>query len=475
MTSKTAAIKEDRSLTDDKAGRRRRGIWATLALLALAIGPAIWHVMDFDEDIDPEYPTVATPVFSPYPPAAYRLAEPGDTLDRIELYLTALAAVLAGTGFMRHRAGGLWPAALLLALAGVWHAATPGPTFDGWHGLGFRVALDPMAPPGLRLGMAGITAALLAAIAANVWSRRQNLGAIWTIAGERGLHLPAILGAILILLRQVEPPLPGPVGYWPRCSMNAGIALGCWCLIQAQAPWPRLALRKRLLGASAATAAWLALTAGGIALTWYHRPLARLRVVEPGRILMSAMPTPRGLAVAQARHHFKTIINLFPEDTPLRSPLFPAEVEFARTHGIRYVRSPSNPSDEASNAFLDETLRLAQDPSAWPILVHCHGCMDRTPAWMGIYRFLVQGRPLMDSMQEIERHRGYRPKASVVLLYNRVLPPRAGDRYWTDPAAQLLRECAAGVVDRPVPQLSARPANPDAKKGVLSKDATQRR
>ena len=46
-------------------------------------------------------------------------------------------------------------------------------------------------------------------------------------------------------------------------------------------------------------------------------------------------------------------------------------------------------------------------------------------------------------MQEIERHRGYRPKASVVLLYNRVLPPRAGERYWTDPTAALLRECAA--------------------------------
>ena len=50
-------------------------------------------------------------------------------------------------------------------------------------------------------------------------------------------------------------------------------------------------------------------------------------------------------------------------------------------------------------------------------------------------------------MQEIERHRGYRPKASVILLYNRVLPPRAGGRYWNDPTATRLRECAAGTVD----------------------------
>ena len=134
------------------------------------------------------------------------------------------------------------------------------------------------------------------------------------------------------------------------------------------------------------------------------------------------MPTTRGLEVAQGGTHFRTIINLFPEETAQRSPILRDELKFAREHGIRYVGSPSDPSEAASNAFLDQTLALAQDPSAWPILVHCHGCMDRSPAWMGIYRFVVQGRPLLEVMQEIERHRGYRPKASVILLYNRVLP-----------------------------------------------------
>jgi hypothetical protein len=101
----------------------------------------------------------------------------------------------------------------------------------------------------------------------------------------------------------------------------------------------------------------------------------------------------------------------------------------------------------ASNAFLDETLRLARDPNAWPILVHCHACMDRTPAWMGIYRFVVQQRPLVEVLREIEQHRGYRPKASVILLYNRVLAPRAPDHYASDPTAALLRACAAGTHD----------------------------
>jgi hypothetical protein len=186
----------------------------------------------------------------------------------------------------------------------------------------------------------------------------------------------------------------------------------------------------------------VALVAAAVAVTWYHRPLARLKVIEPGRIYISAMPTLRGLEVAYSRRAFRTIINLFPEETAQGSPLLPDELKFARGHAIHYVGAPSDPSEDAANVFLDKTLALAQDPSAWPILVHCHGCMDRSPAWMGIYEFVVKKKVLFEIMQEIERHRGYRPKASVILLYNRVLPPRAGERYWNDPTAALLRQCA---------------------------------
>ena len=106
--------------------------------------------------------------------------------------------------------------------------------------------------------------------------------------------------------------------------------------------------------------------------------------------------------------------------------------------------------------FVARTLKLAQDPAAWPILVHCHASMDRSPAWMGLYRFVVQGWPLADAIREIEHHRGLRPKASVTLLYNRVLPKLAPERAATDPTAAILRKNAQGTVD-PVAQLAVRP------------------
>ena len=66
---------------------------------------------------------------------------------------------------------------------------------------------------------------------------------------------------------------------------------------------------------------------------------------------------------------------------------------------------------------------------------------------MGLYRFVVQGWPLADALREIERHRGLRPKASVTLLYNRVLPRLAPERSALDPTVPVLRECAAGTID----------------------------
>ena len=54
------------------------------------------------------------PTFSRVPPSAYRLAEPGDTLDRIMIYLSAAGVVFACSGLVLGRGGGLWPAALAI-------------------------------------------------------------------------------------------------------------------------------------------------------------------------------------------------------------------------------------------------------------------------------------------------------------------------------------------------------------------------
>jgi protein tyrosine phosphatase (PTP) superfamily phosphohydrolase (DUF442 family) len=417
-------------------------------VLALAVVPAVWHVVDFEEEADPEFPKVERPTFNPLPPAAYRLAEPGDTIDRVAIYFSAAAIVFSVWGWTLSRFAGrpasLWSAAIALSLTACWHAATPGPTFDGWHGLGWRAIADGSAPVLLRLAL-GVVAIVLASIVArsvrDAWPRRAEL-----LAGarERGCLGLLIAALVLVVARQFEIPGAEPLGYWPRWFYTWGLLAFLLALVLMLPPWPRGMFRRTSL-AGAGALAWYGLVVGGIALTWYHRPLERLKTIVPDRIFISAMPTYRGLEIAHARHHFKTIINLFPEDTDERSPRWPQELKFVAEHGIRYLRSPTGAT--TADAFLDETLQIAQDPEAWPILVHCHGCMDRSPAWMGIYRFVVQARPLDEVMREIERHRGYRPKASVLLLYNRVLEPRAPARFAHDATAQKLKAYTAGTID----------------------------
>jgi protein tyrosine phosphatase (PTP) superfamily phosphohydrolase (DUF442 family) len=418
-------------------------------MLAIALVPAIWHAVDFPSDLDREFPGVVRPTFSLAPPAAYRLAEPGDTLDRVALYLFSAAVVVAGYGLLRRRSagmlGGLWISALGLALSGFWYSANPWPTFDGWHGLGWRVATDPAAPIGLRAGIALALAVVSGMVLVPIVLARRAVPLLLDRGKRSGVI--ALLGAsaVLVVLRLLGWPAVEPAGYWPRWALIGG----AWLFLSATVRClPPASSRRAVRVASglAGVGAIVVVISAGLQVVWYHRPLERFREIEPRRVYISAMPHGEGLEVAHRRHRFKTIINLFQEDLPgLRSPHLDDEIAFAEANGIHYIRSPASATE--AEGFLDETLRLATDPAAWPVLVHCHGCMDRTPAWWGIYQFVVQGRPLVEAMRSIEQHRGSRPKGSVTLLYNRVLADRAPGRYRADPTAAILRENARGTTD----------------------------
>ena len=396
------------------------------------LAPAAWHVVDFEEGPDGEFPAVARPTFSPYPPAAYRLAEPGDTIDRVALYASAVAIGLAVVSI----AGRLGARAELgVALLAGWVAANPWPTLDGWHGYGLAV----LGMPGLW-GLKALNLGVLAAVAGLVGAGVMTAYSEWGVPAVRRRSLVLAAAGAFLAIRLIGWPDPGPPGYWPRWAHVAGASLAAIAAFDARPRTDRRRRRRPALG----LAIGAALVGLGIESYRCYRPIDRLREIEPGRIYISAMPDRRGLERAHERHHFRTIINLFQEELPgLRSPHLDDELAFVADRGVRYLRSPLDP--DAAEDFLDETFRLARDPDAWPILVHCHGCMDRTPAWWGIYQFLYQGRSMAEVMRSIEQHRGTRPKALITFLYNRELAERAPDRYRDDPAAAVLRRAAAGV------------------------------
>ena len=420
--------------------------WAVLALVSFAAWATF---VSFESELDGEHPSVLRPTFSARPPATYRLAEPGDTLDKFCLYLGAAGIALASLGAWRGRGSKtswFWLGALGPLLVVGWNAATPWPSFDGWHGLNWRVVNDGGAPAGLRIGLA-IALGVLIFWTLYWWGARRAPGGLHALGIGRSdgalLGVAALFGVVSILgLGDVE-----PRGYWPRCGLVLGLL--AFDLVLFRLSWfqfrqglPRV---RFLRGLAWSLAVWCVVSAAGRWMIWYHRPLERLRAVVPGKIYISAMPTYAGLEVAQRRLGFKTIVNLFHESGDQRSPLLPEELRFARERNVRYYGCPGS---EQAEAFFNETLALAQDPEAWPILVHCHGCMDRSPAWMGLYRFLVEGEPLAEIMKEIEGHRGSRPKAHVSLLYDHILRRIDPERYLRDPTRPILEGMVKSLPDR---------------------------
>lgn len=431
-----------------------RTAWPWLVVAGLATLAVFLLFSNIKEEVDTEFPHVDRFAFSAYSPAVYRLAEPGDTLDRVGLYLSALGIVVAGRGGWLTRSP-LWVAALGMLVGMAWIASTPWPTFDGWPGWNPREALNPQAPPVQRAAVALAAAALLAFLVRPLVTSPAALGACL----GRSPALATVVAACL-LFRVLEWPAIEPVGYWPRWGWIAGLILLDVELVRRRprpdrrASWP-----KRLLGVGLRLGAVAALITLGLAAIQFHRPLNRLKVIEPGKLYISAMPTYEGLERAQRRHGFRTIINLFSETGPQRSPLIGEELRFIRERGLTYIERPAGLNMGAAGdlEFLQATLDLARDPAAQPVLVHCHGCMDRTPAWTGLYRFVDQGWSLAEVMTEIERHRGMLPKGSVYHLYNWVLPRLAPERYAADPSAERLRAATARSADPYQPRARSRP------------------
>ncbi len=307
---------------------------------------------------------------------------------------------------------------------------------------------DARAPVANRLILAGLALSVIAVV---IWAlRKQPLRSAWATARTHGILGLLIAAAILMIMRQVGWLDWEPIGFWPRWFYVWGLFAWAFAIVKVVPVAPPRWSRAAILGLMVLFSLGLDFTGRG--LFWYQRPIARLKEVIPGRLYLSAMPTYLGLQLAQPRYHFRTIINLYPELTPEQSPYWHDELRFVHEHGLKYVGNESKDGTGGED-FVARTLELSRDPKNWPILVHCHASMDRSPAWVGIHRFVVEGWPLVDALREIERHRGLRPKAAVTVLYAQILPKIAPERCAEDPTFALLQEFAAGS-GQPEPQVT---------------------
>ena len=140
----------------------------------------------------------------------------------------------------------------------------------------------------------------------------------------------------------------------------------------------------------------------------------RFRVVTPGKFYRSGQFTASGLRDILRGYHIRTVINLQEEN---RDPFMPEEwlsaphvreTEVCRELGVNYFSlyggetvAPHEFAAGKRPESIDQFLAVLDDPSNYPILLHCKAGLHRTGAFTAVYRMEYEQRTPAAAMEEL--------------------------------------------------------------------------
>src|SRR5438067_3563691 len=125
------------------------------------------------------------------------------------------------------------------------------------------------------------------------------------------------------------------------------------------------------------------------------RGVPRLRAIAEGCLYASGQPS-HGAYVALRSSGLKTVINLRAE-----SRLYDWKAE----NGMHAIRIERNKPPTLQQA--EQFLRLAGNPEAWPVLVHCQAGDGRGATMAALTRYAFDGWELEECLREVTRHRRF--------------------------------------------------------------------
>jgi protein tyrosine/serine phosphatase len=156
-------------------------------------------------------------------------------------------------------------------------------------------------------------------------------------------------------------------------------------------------MRKVLMGliplAAALVAAWLVVLDRQGRLVWDHWDEAKR-----GVLYRSGQLTGSQLTEAVKRHNIKTVINLQMPGADME-----AERELAARIKVDFVNLPMPGDGFGEEWQFREILKIIDDPTRRPVLVHCARGTCRTGAAVAMYRFERDGWTIDDVAVEMRR------------------------------------------------------------------------
>lgn len=149
------------------------------------------------------------------------------------------------------------------------------------------------------------------------------------------------------------------------------------------------------------------------------------RVVEDGRLYRSGQLTPDVLEHVIAERGIRTVVCLRSLARDGDTRLENEEELWCRARNINYVRI--NPVEWDSPKLHDNLatlLRVADDPAAGPVLVHCFAGLHRTGVYCAVYRMERNGWSNADAIAEMYAV-GYFQEDPAALRFLRNYVPRS--------------------------------------------------
>jgi hypothetical protein len=141
----------------------------------------------------------------------------------------------------------------------------------------------------------------------------------------------------------------------------------------------------------------------------------RLRPLVEGKVYRSGCMTAVGLGDTIRRLHIRTVLNLMEEspDPMLSAGYFDTtavrESEVCTRLGARMIPltvdliAPNRVGKERP-AAIESFLALMDDPSTYPVLIHCRAGLHRTGVIAAVYRMEYQGWTPHEAISELKAH-----------------------------------------------------------------------
>jgi protein tyrosine phosphatase (PTP) superfamily phosphohydrolase (DUF442 family) len=171
----------------------------------------------------------------------------------------------------------------------------------------------------------------------------------------------------------------------------------------------------------AAVARWIlglfiAVLVGGVPVVffrWQYTHEKRFREIVPGRIYRSGQMTVAGFEETVRRYGIRSIVNVQDDypDPDIAQGFFDRhsvkETELCRQLGVRFyfVFPDLVPHSEVSKRrpqAIDQFLAILDDPSNYPLLLHCKAGLHRTGCLTAVYRMEYEGWSPHEAINEMK-------------------------------------------------------------------------